>query len=141
MLLHYVQSSSSTLLSSHSRATHSEHHARNLDAWGEPCGGACTPHLPEVSCHYRVVAGQCGPGSIPGQCRSWSRRLQPSKSFRFNNKQSRSYQCFQSAIIIIRIRIHVRTALYLDPDLGGSVNVKQDNKFEITIKFIIEIYR
>ena len=27
----------------------------NLDAWGQPCGGACTLHLPEVSCHYRVV--------------------------------------------------------------------------------------
>ena len=38
----------------------------NLDASGEPCGGACTPHLLEASCHYRVVvksfaSGQCGP--------------------------------------------------------------------------------
>ena len=68
---------------SHSQATRSEHHAHNLDAWGEPCGGAFTPHLPEVSPYYRVVvksfaSGQCSPGSIPGRCRSWSRRLQSS---------------------------------------------------------------
>ena len=46
------------------------------------CGGACTPHLPEVSCHYRVVvksfaSGQCGPGSIPGRFRSWSDAYSP----------------------------------------------------------------
>ena len=33
------------------------------------CGGACSPRLPEVSPHYRVVvkafaSGHCGPGSI-----------------------------------------------------------------------------
>ena len=33
------------------------------------CGGACSPHLLEVSRHYRVVvqafaSGQCGPGLI-----------------------------------------------------------------------------
>ena len=57
----------------------------NLDALGEPCRGACTPHLLEVSCHYGVVvkcfaSGQCGPGLFPGQRRSWSRHLQSSKS-------------------------------------------------------------
>ena len=35
-------------------------------------------------CHFGVVVkcsafGQCGPGSIPGRCRSWSRHLQSSK--------------------------------------------------------------
>ena len=45
------------------------------------CGGACTPHLPGVSCHCSLVvkcfaSGQCGPGSIPGWCRNWSQCLQ-----------------------------------------------------------------
>ena len=35
------------------------------------CGGACSPHVPEVSRHYRVVvkafaSGQCGPGAEVG---------------------------------------------------------------------------
>ena len=55
-----------------------------LCAWGEPCGGACTPQLPAVSRHCGEVvkcfdSGQCGPGSIPGRSRSSSRRLQCSK--------------------------------------------------------------
>ena len=42
-----------------------------------PCGGACSPHLPEASRHYSVVvkafaSGQCRPDSIPGRSRSWS---------------------------------------------------------------------
>ena len=48
------------------------------------CGGACSPHLLEVSCHYRVVvkafaSGQCGPGSIPGRSRSWRDPNNPPK--------------------------------------------------------------
>ena len=40
------------------------------------CGGACSPHLPNVSSHYRVVvkafaSSQCRPGSFPGRSRSW----------------------------------------------------------------------
>ena len=54
------------------------------------CAGACTPHLPEVSLHYGVVvkcfaSGQCGPGTIPGRFRSWSRHLQSSKAIQCSN--------------------------------------------------------
>ena len=71
---------------SHSRATRSEHFAQQLWCLGEPCGAACTLHLPEESHHYGVVvkcfaSGQCGLGLIPGWSRSWSRRLQSSKTY------------------------------------------------------------
>ena len=47
-------------------------------------GGALLRSLHTVSHHYGVVVkwfayGQCGLVSIPGRCRSWSRRLQSSK--------------------------------------------------------------
>ena len=48
------------------------------------CGGACSPHLPEVSRHNRVVvkafaSGQCGHGLIPGWSISWSDPNNPPK--------------------------------------------------------------
>ena len=54
------------------------------------CGGACSPHLPEVSCHFRVVvkafaSGQCGPGSILGRSWRWSDFNNPPKHLNFNN--------------------------------------------------------
>ena len=86
LLLHCVQYSSSILLLSIS-LTHQHVNTpllSNLDAWGEPCGGACSPHMPEVSRHYRVMvkafaSGQCGPGSFPGRSRSWSDPNNPPK--------------------------------------------------------------
>ena len=61
----------------------------NLDAWGKPCGGVCSPHLLEVSCHYRVVvkafaSGQWGPGSIPGRSRSCSDPNNPPNRFQYS---------------------------------------------------------
>ena len=48
------------------------------------CGEACISHLSGVSPHFRKVgksfaSGQCGPGSIPGRCRSWSDAYSSSK--------------------------------------------------------------
>ena len=56
-----------------------------LDAWGEPCGGVCTPR-------------QCGPTAIPGRCKSWARRLQSSKIaiIREDNMIPNFIFCFRS---------------------------------------------
>ena len=93
----------------------------NLDVWGESCGGACTPHLPEVSRHYGEVvkcfaSGQCGPGSIPGWCRSCSWHLQQS---------SKAYCCKTSLhkisshmIQIIYFYAVFRIGLHNNPDPG-----------------------
>ena len=59
---------------------------RRANGISQGCGDACSPHLPEVSRHYGVVvkcfaSGQCSPGWIPDQSRSWSRRLESSKVY------------------------------------------------------------
>ena len=76
-----------TILLLHTPLKHLTHEQPAQSTTQQPrcLGGlACTPHLWEVSHHYGVVvkcfaSGQCGPGLIPGRCRSWSRRLQSSK--------------------------------------------------------------
>ena len=96
--------------------------------------------MPEVSCHYRVVvksfaSGQCGPGTIPGRCRSWSDpNISPKTAYNIcrsdrSNKQSNKQFLKWNPVELKTQICHNCPISKVDPFYPGGPNPNQQQWF------------